>query len=57
MPARMQANSFRAGPNRSRFDRLTEYPFHKAYAGVTLPNYASVALHRKLGFVEIGVFP
>ena len=29
---------------------------HGAYAGVTLPNEASVALHQKLGFRKIGVF-
>jgi phosphinothricin acetyltransferase len=29
---------------------------HRAYAGITLPNPASVALHRRFGFREIGVF-
>src|SRR5471030_661700 len=30
--------------------------FCNAYAGITLPNEASVALHQKLGFQSIGVF-
>ena len=30
--------------------------FRNAYAGITLPNPASVALHAKLGFTRIGVF-
>lgn len=30
--------------------------FRNAYAGITLPNAASVALHTKLGFTRIGVF-
>ena len=39
-------------------DRLLEMKtIHGVIAGISLPNAASVALHRKLGFVEIGVFP
>jgi L-amino acid N-acyltransferase YncA len=34
--------------------RLQE--FRNAYAGITLPNPASVALHTRLGFARIGVF-
>ena len=30
--------------------------FHRAVAGVTLPNRASVALHERLGFTAVGVF-
>ncbi len=30
--------------------------FHNAYAGITLPNPASIALHESLGFEAIGVF-
>lgn len=30
---------------------------HLAVAGISLPNPASVALHRKLGFEEVGMFP
>jgi phosphinothricin acetyltransferase len=29
---------------------------HRAYAGITLPNDASVALHRRFGFADIGVY-
>ncbi len=29
---------------------------HVALAGIALPNDASVALHRKLGFTEVGIF-
>ncbi len=34
---------------------LTDAKFHRAYAIITLPKDASIALHRKLGFREIGV--
>ena len=34
---------------------LTDAKFHRAYAIIALPNDASIALHRKLGFREIGV--
>jgi phosphinothricin acetyltransferase len=29
---------------------------HRAYAGVTLPNQASIALHEGFGFIPVGVF-
>jgi phosphinothricin acetyltransferase len=35
---------------------LRERGFHAAFAGVTLPNPASVALHEAMGFTPIGVF-
>jgi phosphinothricin acetyltransferase len=35
---------------------LEDQPVHVAVAGVALPNDASVALHRRLGFEEVGVF-
>lgn len=38
------------------FEILTEKGFCNAYAGVTLPNDASVALHRSVGFEPIGIF-
>lgn len=38
------------------FDELARRGFCHAYAGVTLPNDASVALHRQVGFEPIGVF-
>lgn len=36
-------------------ERLAGSGLHGAYAGVTLPNEASVRLHRRVGFHEIGV--
>lgn len=36
--------------------RLAERGACNAYAGITLPNDASVALHRRLGFEPVGVF-
>lgn len=38
------------------FEILTDKGFCNAYAGITLPNEASVALHRGVGFEPIGVF-
>jgi phosphinothricin acetyltransferase len=34
---------------------VTDRSFHRAYAIIALPNNASIALHRKLGFSEVGV--
>ena len=38
------------------FEELRLEPLHLAVAGIALPNDASVALHRKFGFTEVGVF-
>jgi phosphinothricin acetyltransferase len=38
------------------FQILAAEPIHRAYAGVTLPNAASVALHHRFGFRDIGVY-
>lgn len=38
------------------FERLRNQRFQIACAGITLPNDASVALHRRLGFAEVGVY-
>ncbi len=38
------------------FDALQVREFHFAFAGIALPNESSVALHRSMGFSEIGVF-
>jgi phosphinothricin acetyltransferase len=35
---------------------LAGEPVHVALAGIVLPDDASVALHRKLGFTEVGTF-
>ncbi len=49
----------RTGAGRALYERLlavlTDRGYHCAIAGITLPNEASVALHRALGFAEIGV--
>jgi phosphinothricin acetyltransferase len=36
--------------------RLTALGFHAAFAGIALPNPASLALHRALGFEPVGVY-
>ena len=38
------------------FDALAGQDVHRVLAGITLPNPASVALHRRFGFTPIGVF-
>ena len=35
---------------------LRRQGFHNAYAGITLPNPASVGLHESLGFEQVGVY-
>jgi phosphinothricin acetyltransferase len=37
-------------------DLVTADGMHRAYAGVALPNDASEALHRRLGFRDVGTF-
>lgn len=41
---------------RTLIDTLRSQPVHVALAGIALPNDASVALHRKFGFTEVGTF-
>jgi phosphinothricin acetyltransferase len=41
---------------RALFDCLAGEPVHVALAGIVLPNDASIALHRKFGFAEVGIF-
>jgi phosphinothricin acetyltransferase len=41
---------------RALFEGLAGEPVHVALAGIALPNDASVALHRKFGFTEVGTF-
>lgn len=38
------------------FESLGRLDFHCAFAGIALPNDASIALHRACGFSEIGTF-
>lgn len=39
------------------FAALAERGYCHAYGGITLPNEASVALHRSVGFRDVGTFP
>jgi phosphinothricin acetyltransferase len=39
------------------FELLSSQGFANAYAGIALPNPASVAIHERMGFRRIGVFP
>ena len=41
---------------RALFAALAAEDVHRAYAGVTLPNDASLRLHRRFGFRDVGVF-
>lgn len=41
---------------RALFECLAGEPVHVALAAIVLPNDASIALHRKLGFTEVGIF-
>ncbi len=38
------------------FDAIADEDVHLAVAGITLPNEASVALHERLGFTQVGIF-
>ncbi|MEK7794524.1 MAG: N-acetyltransferase family protein, partial [Candidatus Hydrogenedentota bacterium] len=38
------------------FDALRDEDVHLAVAGITLPNEASIALHKKFGFEDVGVY-
>lgn len=38
------------------FVELRERGFYNAFAGITLPNHASVGLHEKLGFRKVGTY-
>lgn len=53
-------NHHREGVGRALYSRLFEdlaqIGFCQAYAGITLPNNASIALHRSVGFEPVGVF-
>jgi phosphinothricin acetyltransferase len=58
--AYVRPNHQRKGIGRLLYSRLlgdlTQKGFCNAYAGITLPNYPSVALHRCLGFQLVGTF-
>ncbi|HTK35120.1 MAG TPA: arsinothricin resistance N-acetyltransferase ArsN1 family B [Caulobacteraceae bacterium] len=36
--------------------RLSDLGFHRAYAGIALPNPASIALHESVGFAPAGIY-
>lgn len=38
------------------FESLADADVHRAYAGITLPNPGSVALHQKFGFHSVGCY-
>jgi phosphinothricin acetyltransferase len=38
------------------FEALEKEDVHRAYAGVTLPNPVSLALHRRFGFLPVGQY-
>lgn len=38
------------------FDALASEDVHRAYGGITQPNDASVALHRRFGFTQVAYF-
>ena len=38
------------------FAALAQEPVHRAYAAITLPNPASIALHERFGFESVGTF-
>ncbi len=40
----------------SLFDALRDEDIHRAYAGVALPNPASIRLHEEFGFERVGIF-
>ena len=50
-----------AGVGRALYERLLALlraqGYYVAHAGITLPNPASVALHERLGFAPVGVYP
>jgi phosphinothricin acetyltransferase len=39
-----------------RLDELASEPVHRALAAIALPNEASVRLHRRFGFEDVGIF-
>ena len=58
--AYVDAAAHRAGHGKTLytalFDILTAQGFVNAYAGITLPNPASVGFHTAMGFEEIGIY-
>lgn len=38
------------------FDAVAAMDVHRAYAGISLPNEASIRLHARMGFVHVGTY-
>jgi L-amino acid N-acyltransferase YncA len=38
------------------FDELEKLGYHQAFAGIALPNTASIALHESVGFEHLGIY-
>ena len=38
------------------FEAVRDEDLHRAYAGITIPNAASEAIHRRFGFTDLGVY-
>jgi phosphinothricin acetyltransferase len=60
MTAYVDARARRGGVGRALYDRLVQLlqrqGFHAAFAGIALPNPASVGLHEAVGFKPVGVY-
>lgn len=58
--AYVHPEAHRAGVARALYSALfavlTQQGYRNAYAGITLPNDASVAMHHALGFTDVGVY-
>lgn len=56
----VDSSKHRAGVGTRLYTRLVvelrERGYYNAFAGITLPNQASVSLHEKLGFKKVGVY-
>lgn len=56
----VEEGSHRQGIGKTLYEALlpllAQKGYCNAYAGITLPNEASLALHRRLGFQPVGVF-
>ena len=50
----------RAGTGRALYDALfsllAEQDYHAAFAGIALPNAASIGLHEAMGFTLVGIY-
>jgi phosphinothricin acetyltransferase len=57
----IQAEARRGGIARRLYEelfrRLREQGYYNAFAGITLPNPASVGFHESMGFEPVGVYP